>query len=60
MIIAVKYGMEPAKISPIVMSFMPFIFANVDLTAKTFIPNGGVIIPVSMAMIMTIPHQTRS
>ena len=60
MIMAMRYGMEPEKISPTVMSFMPFILESVDFTANTFIPKGGVIMPVSMAMIMTMPHQTRS
>ena len=58
--IAAKNHIEPAKISLTVIPSMPSIPYRDDLTVNTFMPNGGVIIPVSIAMIITRPNHTKS
>ena len=59
-LIAAKNHIEPAKISLTVIPSMPSIPYRDDLTVNTFMPNGGVIIPVSIAMIITRPNHTKS
>jgi len=59
-IIAIKKGNEPANISFTVVFSVPLIPTSEDLTVNTFIPNGGVIIPVSIAIIIISPNQTMS
>ena len=60
MTIAIKNHKDPAKISLTVTSSFPLIPCKDDLTVNTFIPKGGVIMPVSIAMIITRPNHTIS
>ena len=52
--------MDPANISLTEIPSIPSMPYRDDLTVNTFMPKGGVIIPVSMAIIITSPNHTRS
>ena len=57
---AKRNGNDPANIFSTVRSLASGISARDDFTVNTEIPNGGVINPVSVAIIPIMPNQTKS